>query len=68
VVIAHHVGDLQIFQIDGVVVPQQMQRFLVMEVAALSLHLLMVFSDLLLYLLTVLAPLFAASEFALLAS
>ncbi len=31
--IAHHVADLQIFQIDGVIVTEQLQRGLVLKVA-----------------------------------
>ena len=41
VAIPHHVGDLQIFEIDGVVVAEQLQRRLVVEVGALPLHRLM---------------------------
>src|SRR5690242_12168025 len=41
VMIPYHIGDLQIFEIDGVVLAQQMQRGLVVEVEALALDVLM---------------------------
>src|SRR5258708_40289635 len=40
VVIADQVGDLQVFEIDRIVGSEQRERRLVVEVAALSLHLL----------------------------
>src|SRR5581483_7827060 len=39
--VPYHVGDPQIFEIDGVVLAQQHERRLVVEVRALALHLLM---------------------------
>jgi hypothetical protein len=41
VMVSYHVGDLQVFEVNGVVGSEQMQRGLMMEVGALALHRLM---------------------------
>ena len=41
VVVPYHIGDLQVFQIDRVVGPEQRQRRLVVEVLSLASHPLM---------------------------
>jgi hypothetical protein len=41
VVVPDHVGRLQVLMIDGVILAHQLERYLVVEVLSLSLHLLM---------------------------